>query len=303
MKVKGQIQIGGSINLPVTSGSITALQEISAILERTLTHGEVVGQFNEWLEDGEQTTPLDSSFLPLAWANTLQDIVHGTALRLQDVVDSVREQAPIKDPLELLSTPQIKTLLYFAFRGTRDRTLEDIHENLARLNILVVSVSDSNYNQALTSLHDTPKIFGERNRKIFLEYIHSVIIESLEVNQISTVALSLKNSTDLELIIRHLPLKNGPKRQLKERGPKSLRQHGRQFQFHPQPVPVGWNIEWISPPLTDPGLICPTKTEIELLLDLTYKVMGGRAIQSIPIQMILLEIWYKILLYPFPTHS
>lgn len=79
---------------------------------------------------------------------------------------------------------------------------------------------------------------------------------------------------------RNTPQQKGKKRQLKKRGRKSLRQHGRQFQFHPQPLPVGWNIEWVSPPLTEAGLICPPIMEIELLLDLTYKVMDGRAIQS-----------------------
>jgi len=79
---------------------------------------------------------------------------------------------------------------------------------------------------------------------------------------------------------RYSPRKKDSKRQLKKRGRKSLRQHGRQFQFHPQPLPVGWNIEWVSPPLTDPGLTCPPKAEIELLLDLTYKVMDGGVIQS-----------------------
>jgi hypothetical protein len=79
---------------------------------------------------------------------------------------------------------------------------------------------------------------------------------------------------------RYTPKKKGPKRQLKKRGQKSFRQHGRQFQFHPQPLPVGWNIEWVSPPLTEVGLTCPTKAEIELLLDLTYKAIDGGIIQS-----------------------
>ena len=79
---------------------------------------------------------------------------------------------------------------------------------------------------------------------------------------------------------KHFPKPPVPKRQLKKRGRKSIRQNGRRFHFHPHPVPVGWQIEWVEVGSEPPQLPTPTILEIELLLDLTYKVMNGKSIQS-----------------------
>jgi len=79
---------------------------------------------------------------------------------------------------------------------------------------------------------------------------------------------------------KHFPKPPVPKRPLKKRGRKSIRQHGRRFLFHPQPVPVGWQIEWVETTSESSKLPTPTILEIELLLDLTYKVMNGKSIQS-----------------------
>ena len=65
-----------------------------------------------------------------------------------------------------------------------------------------------------------------------------------------------------------------------KRGRKTLAKHGRLLCFHPQPIPVGWNIEWLSPPLKGSSLQNPSIDELEELLDITYKVMGGGFIQS-----------------------
>lgn len=79
---------------------------------------------------------------------------------------------------------------------------------------------------------------------------------------------------------KHFPKPPGPKRQLKKRGRKSIQQNGRCFQFHPKPLPVGWQIEWIEVAPESSQLPIPGISEIELLLDLTYKVMNGKSIQS-----------------------
>ena len=79
---------------------------------------------------------------------------------------------------------------------------------------------------------------------------------------------------------KYFPKPPVPKRHLKKRGRKSIRQNGRGFQFHPKPFPIGWQIQWIEMDSKTPQLSTPTTMEIELLLDLTYKVMNGRSIQS-----------------------
>lgn len=79
---------------------------------------------------------------------------------------------------------------------------------------------------------------------------------------------------------KHFPKLSPPKRSLKKRGRKSIRQNGRGFHFHPTPFPVGWQIQWIEIDSKFPQLSTPTIMEVELLLDLTYKVMNGRTIQS-----------------------
>ena len=66
----------------------------------------------------------------------------------------------------------------------------------------------------------------------------------------------------------------------KKRGPKTVAKNGRRFHFHPKPIPVGWYIEWLDPPLLDPKLHTPSIESMELLLDLTYKIMKGGPIQS-----------------------
>ena len=79
---------------------------------------------------------------------------------------------------------------------------------------------------------------------------------------------------------KHFPRTSVPKRDLKKRGRKSIRQNGRGFQFHPKPFPIGWQIQWMELDSKIPQLSTPTTIEIELLLDLTYKVMNGKSIQS-----------------------
>ena len=79
---------------------------------------------------------------------------------------------------------------------------------------------------------------------------------------------------------KYFPKPPIPKRDLKKRGRKSIRQNGRGFQFHPKPFPIGWQIQWMELDSKTPQLSTPTTMEIELLLDLTYKVMNGKSIQS-----------------------
>jgi len=79
---------------------------------------------------------------------------------------------------------------------------------------------------------------------------------------------------------KHFPKTPVLKRDLKKRGRKSIRQNGRGFQFHPKPFPIGWQIQWMDLDSKTPQLSTPITIEIELLLDLTYKVMNGRSIQS-----------------------
>ena len=89
---------------------------------------------------------------------------------------------------------------------------------------------------------------------------------------------------------RHAPKVKARKSRKQRRGRKSLTKHGRRFCFHPQPVPVGWNIQWLSPPLKESSLQNPSVEELELLLDITYKVMGGGFIQSNRIEGVNREI-------------
>jgi len=65
-----------------------------------------------------------------------------------------------------------------------------------------------------------------------------------------------------------------------KRGPKSIVKHGREFSFFSTPFIGGWHIEWFSPPLNDQKLLNSSINEIELLLDITYKIMDGGYIQS-----------------------
>ena len=89
---------------------------------------------------------------------------------------------------------------------------------------------------------------------------------------------------------RHAPRVKPRGAKKKKRGRKSLAKHGRVLCFHPRPVPVGWNIEWLSAPLKEPSLQNPSIEELELLLDLTYKLMGGGVIQSNRIEAVNREI-------------
>ena len=43
---------------------------------------------------------------------------------------------------------------------------------------------------------------------------------------------------------RYFPKPPETKRPLKKRWRKSIRQNGRRFHFHPNPIPVGWQIKW-----------------------------------------------------------
>lgn len=79
---------------------------------------------------------------------------------------------------------------------------------------------------------------------------------------------------------KHFPKPPTPKRPLKKRGRKSIRENGQRFQFHSQPVPVGWQIEWSRGGSETFQVSTPLISEIELLLDLTYKVMQGKCVQS-----------------------
>ena len=79
---------------------------------------------------------------------------------------------------------------------------------------------------------------------------------------------------------KHFPKPPDVKQPLKKRGRKSIRRDGRRFRFHPKPLPVGWQIEWIEMVTDHPPIPAPSTTEVELLLDLTYKVMNGKVIQS-----------------------
>lgn len=79
---------------------------------------------------------------------------------------------------------------------------------------------------------------------------------------------------------KHFPKPPISKPPLKKRGRKSIRKNGRAFQFHPTPFPNGWQLEWLSQPPKSAQVTTPPLVEIELLLDLTYKVMNGRSIQS-----------------------
>ena len=86
-------------------------------------------------------------------------------------------------------------------------------------------------------------------------------------------------------------LKPKARKSLKQRrGRKSLMKHGRRFCFHPHPVSVGWNIQWLSPPLKESSLQNSSVEELELLLDITYKLMGGGVIQSNRIEGVNREI-------------
>ncbi len=75
------------------------------------------------------------------------------------------------------------------------------------------------------------------------------------------------------------PVRRRSKR-VRKCGPKTLNTDGRGFQFHSTPLLVGWNIEWLTHPLTELNLSNPFIEELELVLDLTYKVMKGGSIQS-----------------------
>jgi len=79
---------------------------------------------------------------------------------------------------------------------------------------------------------------------------------------------------------KNFPKLPKPKRKLKKRGKKSIRKDGFPFSFHPQPIPVGWKIEWIKEGNNDSQCVAPPISEIELLLDMSYKVMNGKSIQS-----------------------
>jgi hypothetical protein len=79
---------------------------------------------------------------------------------------------------------------------------------------------------------------------------------------------------------KHFPKPPEVKRPLKKRGRKSIRQNGRRFHFHPNPLPVGWQIKWDRTVSNPPQTPTPSTIEVELLLDLTYKVMKGKSIQS-----------------------
>lgn len=79
---------------------------------------------------------------------------------------------------------------------------------------------------------------------------------------------------------KYFPKPSGAKRPLKKRGRKSIRQNGRRFHFHPNPLSVGWQIKWEGTAPDPPQIPIPSTTEVELLLDLTYKVMSGKSIQS-----------------------
>ena len=75
-------------------------------------------------------------------------------------------------------------------------------------------------------------------------------------------------------------LKKVKNKKTTKRGPKSLSKDGRTFHCHPNPLCGGWHIEWSDPPLTTPNLTSPSLSAMENLLDLTYRIMKGRAIQS-----------------------
>ena len=89
---------------------------------------------------------------------------------------------------------------------------------------------------------------------------------------------------------RHAPRRTSRGAKKGKRECKSLAKHGRLLCFHPQPIPVGWNIEWLSPPLTGSSLLNSSIEELELLLDITYKLMGGGVIQSNRIEVVHREI-------------
>ena len=72
----------------------------------------------------------------------------------------------------------------------------------------------------------------------------------------------------------------GTNKEKNRRGRKSISKHGREFSFFPTPFFGGWHIEWLSTPLNDKKLLNSPINEIELLFDITYKVMKGGYIQS-----------------------
>jgi transposase-like protein len=80
------------------------------------------------------------------------------------------------------------------------------------------------------------------------------------------------------------------KKAQKPRGRTRLTTQGRGVCFHPHPFANGWQVEWVSPPLTNPALQNPTVAEVELLLDVTYKIMRGGYIQSNRIESLNREI-------------
>lgn len=79
---------------------------------------------------------------------------------------------------------------------------------------------------------------------------------------------------------KYFPNPRKPKRPAKKRGRKSVRTHGRPFYFHPRPVPIGWQIQWLELDSNSAQELIPPISEVELLLDVTYKVMKGKNIQS-----------------------
>ena len=90
-----------------------------------------------------------------------------------------------------------------------------------------------------------------------------------------------KGTTKEVLAERRRTQKCGQQKKTKtRRGRKSLSKHGQRISFSPQPGRNGWNIKRLSALSPDRLLIEPEISELEQLLDVTYKAMKGGVIQS-----------------------
>jgi len=119
-----------------------------------------------------------------------------------------------------------------------------------------------------------------QNTRLIGHAIHRIYTSSKPINHLKPKGRPLGSKDKHKRHSKHHPRPPTPKSPPQKRGRKKIRTHGHDFQFHPGPLPTGWQLEWGSPNLQAVLGSRPPLSELELILDVTYKIMNGKTIQS-----------------------